>query len=126
MPTSSADFLAHNLTRRPTFFGCRSTAASGEPLVIYLANGGAALGQVPVTNTSTLQLQYPNDEVQAMLDQTFDIAIQGIPVAGRGGLQKDPQWPACLACAVVDRSRRKVGVPRSGVCQSCFARYCWS
>ena len=72
------------------------------------------------------QAQYPSDEVQAMLDQTFDIATQGIPVAGRGGLQKDPQWPACLACAVVDRSRRKVGIPRDGVCASCFARYCWS
>ncbi|PIL26148.1 hypothetical protein GSI_11903 [Ganoderma sinense ZZ0214-1] len=126
VPTTSADFLAQNLTKRPTFFGCHSTAASGEPLVIYIANGGAPLGQVPVTNTSTEQLQYPSDEVQAMLDQTFDIATQGIPVADRGGLQKDPQWPACLACAIVDRSRGKLDIPRDGVCKSCFARYCWS
>lgn len=126
VPASSADFLAQNLTRRPTFFGCHSSTSSGEPLVIYIANGGAPLGQAPVTNTSTTQLQYPSSEVQAMIDQTFDIATQGIPVARRGGLAKDPQWPACLACAVVDRSRRKVGIPRDGVCASCFARYCWS
>ncbi|KAF8138999.1 hypothetical protein EV363DRAFT_1315512 [Boletus edulis] len=38
----------------------------------------------------------------------------------------DPEWPACLACAIVDRARERAGETRSGVCESCFARYCWS
>ena len=50
-----------------------------------------------------------------MLDQVFDVATQGIPSRSsalhqhdgwadeRGKDEKDPLWPACLACAVVDR-----------------------
>lgn len=126
VPSSSAGFLANNLTLRPTFFGCNSPASSGDPLVVYIANGGPPLGEVPVTNTSTDQLQYPSSEVQAMLNQVFDIATQGIPVEGKDGLEKDPEWSACLACAVVDRARRNAGIERVGVCASCLQRYCWS
>lgn len=126
VPKTTEVYLSQNLTRRPTFFGCDSSAASGEPLVIYIANGGPPLGQAPLTNTSTEQIQYPNSEVEAMLNQIFDIATQGIPVETRRGLEKDPDWPACLACAVTDRSRRALRMSRSGICESCFARYCWS
>ncbi|KAI0659449.1 lysophospholipase [Cubamyces menziesii] len=127
VPSTQAEFLAQNLTKRPTFFGCNSSAASGEPLVIYIANGGPPLGQAPVTNTPTMQLSYTADEAQAVLNQVYDIATQGIPVAGAdGGLEKDPQWSACLACAVVDRTRRTLGMSRATICLSCFERYCWS
>ena len=68
-----------------------------------------------------MQLQYPPEEVEGMLDQVFDVATQGIA----SGVEKDPEWPACLACAVVERSRRDVGVPRSGLCETCFERYCF-
>ncbi|TBU46848.1 lysophospholipase [Dichomitus squalens] len=126
VPSTTEVYLSQNLTRRPTFFGCNSSAASGEPLVVYIANGGPPLGQAPLTNTSTLQLQYSNSEIEGMLNQLFDIATHGIPAETPKGLEKDPVWPACLACAVTDRSRRSVGVARSGICESCFARYCWS
>ncbi|KAI0633190.1 lysophospholipase [Trametes polyzona] len=128
VPETQAEFLAQNLTRRPTFFGCESTPESGEPLVIYIANGGAPLGQAPVTNSPTVKLAYTDDEVQAVLNQVFDIATQGIPVQAPGseGLGKDPEWASCLACAVVDRARRRLGIEREGVCASCLARYCWS
>ncbi|OSX65636.1 hypothetical protein POSPLADRAFT_1134437 [Postia placenta MAD-698-R-SB12] len=122
VPPLESTFLAHNLTKRPTFFGCESTAESGEPLVIYLANGGPPLGQPPLTNTSTSQFVYSADEIDGMLSQAFDVATQGIPE----GLEKDALWPACLACAVVDRSRRRERIERSGVCESCMERYCWS
>ncbi|KAF9811023.1 hypothetical protein IEO21_06727 [Rhodonia placenta] len=122
VPPLESTFLAYNLTKRPTFFGCESTVESGEPLVIYLANGGPPLGQPPLTNTSTAQFTYTVDEIDSMLSQTFDIATQGIPE----GVKKDPLWPACLACAVVDRSRRQERIERSGVCESCMERYCWS
>lgn len=128
VPTSASEFIAHKLTKHPTFFGCNSSEESDEPLVIYLANGGAPLGQTPVTNTSTDQMQYTADELQAMLSQTFDVVTKGIAIpADEGkGWEKDPEWPACLACAIVDRSRQQEGIERSGVCHGCFERYCWS
>ena len=127
VPQNQSTFLAQNLTTRPTFFGCNSSTGSADPLVIYIANGGAPLGQAPVTNTSALQLSYGADQIDAMLAQTFDIATQGIPVLQLDGtLEKDPEWPACLACALVDRSRREAGTARSGVCAGCMDRYCWS
>ncbi|KAH9851170.1 lysophospholipase [Lenzites betulinus] len=127
VPRTPAEFLAQNLTARPTFFGCNSSAASGAPLVIYLANGAAPLGQPPLTNNPTAKLSYTADEAQAVLNQVFDVATQGIPGEGADGAPaKDPEWPSCLACAVVDRARRKLGFVRDGVCASCFERYCWS
>jgi len=60
--------------------------------------------------------------MQGMLAQTFVVATQGAEV---GDALEDREWAACLACAVVDRARARDGVPRSGVCATCFARYCW-
>lgn len=57
-----------------------------------------------------------------MLSQTFVIATQGYPA---GGVMKDPDWPSCLACAIVDRARERAGVERSGICATCLNRYCW-
>ncbi|KAF9226992.1 hypothetical protein BS17DRAFT_697035 [Gyrodon lividus] len=125
VPTSLSEFTAQNLSTRPTFFGCNTTNSNtSTPLLIYLANGGPPHnGEAPVTNTSTTQLSYDSSQIQAMLDQTFVIATQGFPATT--STPTDPEWPACLACAVVDRARERAGETRSGVCESCFARYCW-
>ncbi|KAF8555545.1 lysophospholipase [Imleria badia] len=126
VPTSATEFIEQNLTTRPTFFGCNTMSAKETtPLVIYLANGGPPRnGEVSVTNTPTSQVSYSSSEIQAMLDQTFVIATQGYPA--NLSMVTDPEWPACLACAIVDRARERAGEMRSGVCESCFARYCWS
>lgn len=114
VPTSLDEFTRDNLTAHPTFFGCNSSAPT--PLLIYIPNGQAPPGEPSLTNTSTLQIQYQPADVQAMLDQSFTIAtLKGM----------DADWPACLACAVVDKARDRVGVQRSGLCGSCFSRYCW-
>ena len=124
VPTTSDEFVSQGLTTRPTFFGCDIPAnTSSAPLVIYVANGGAPLNEVAVTNTSTSQTQYPLSQVAAMLDQAFDIATQGMT---NGTSEKDSEWAACLACAVTDRSRRDLGIARSGVCASCMSRYCYN
>ncbi|KAH7887262.1 lysophospholipase catalytic domain-containing protein [Phlebopus sp. FC_14] len=125
VPTSLSEFTAQNLSTRPTFFGCNTTSSNAStPLVIYLANGGPPHnGQAPVTNVSTTQISYESSEVQAILDQTFIIATQGYPADPSSST--DPEWPACLACAVVDRAQTRAGETRSGVCESCFSRYCW-
>lgn len=126
VPASAEEFVAAGLTKRPTFFGCNSTG--NTPLLIYVANGGPPLGQTAVTNTTTLQTAYPPEQIRGMLNQVFDVATQGIPQmsAATGQLVKDPEWPLCLACAVTDRARGRLGAKRSGVCTSCMARYCWS
>ncbi|KAJ7450821.1 lysophospholipase [Mycena latifolia] len=126
VPDSLEGFAAANLTSRPTFFGCTPAAAAAPhpgPLLVYIANGAPPRdGAAPLTNTSTFQVIYPADEMQGMLQQTFDVATQGAVV---GGALEDREWGACLACAVVDRARARAGVARSGVCATCFARYCW-
>ncbi|KAF8139033.1 lysophospholipase catalytic domain-containing protein [Boletus edulis] len=126
VPTSLGEFTAQNLSTRPTFFGCNVTSANETtPLLIYLANGGPPHnGEASVTNTTTSQGAYDSSQIQAMLDQTFVIATQGYPASS--SMTTDPEWPACLACAIVDRARERAGQTRSGVCESCFSRYCWS
>ncbi|KAJ7625144.1 lysophospholipase [Mycena rosella] len=128
VPTSLAGFAAENLTSRPTFFGCTPSSSSSSskapgPLLVYIANGAPPRdGSPPLTNTSLGQLTFTDDEMQGMLKQTFDVATQGAVV---GGALEDEEWGACLACAVVDRARARENVARSGVCTTCFARYCW-
>ena len=113
-------FVEQGLTSHPTFFGCNDTVPT--PLVIYLPNT-VARGRTAITNTSTQQTAYEDSEIQAMLDETFLIATQGFPANTSQAV--DPDWPACLACAVVDRKRAQGTEQRSGVCESCFSRYCW-
>ncbi|KAI0337971.1 lysophospholipase [Trametopsis cervina] len=124
VPTNQSTFVGSHLVDRPTFFGCSSAPGSSAPLVIYLANGGAPLGQAPVTNVSTFSTMLPDAQVRAVFEQSFDIATQGRPAPGAPTV-KDPLWPVCVACAVVERARARKGVPRSGVCVSCLERYCW-
>ncbi|KAF8189184.1 lysophospholipase [Mycena galopus ATCC 62051] len=136
VPTSIDAFAAANLTSRPTFFGCTpssptpsppSSPSDAGPLLVYIADGAPPRDGAPaLTNTTTLQTTYTPDEIQGMLTQTFDIATQGAIVEIDGQtVDEDPEWAACLACAVVDRVRERAGVVRSGVCETCFARYCW-
>ncbi|KZS95656.1 lysophospholipase [Sistotremastrum niveocremeum HHB9708] len=143
IPKSNVTFVNKNLVLHPTFFGCTNfTASNGTtgisvgdtstPLLIYIGNGGPpANGAAPLTNTSTFQTTYNASQLQGFLDQTFQIATQGFPSSNSSsngstsGEGVDPEWAACLACAVVDRARERSGVERDGVCSGCFERYCW-
>ncbi|KAG0693091.1 lysophospholipase catalytic domain-containing protein [Suillus ampliporus] len=121
VPTNVSEFIAQNLSTRPTFFGCDSSTEA--PLIIYLANGGPPRdGETPVTNVAPNNVT--TEQMQAFLNQTYTIATQGNPANASGAI--DPEWPACLACGVVDRARNRSGVERSGTCSSCFERYCWN
>ena len=125
VPSNPNTFESKNLTRHTTFFGCNS--ATSAPLVVYIANGGPPLGQAPLTNVSTFTDTFTPAQIEGVLDQAFDIATQGIPVLNvHGAVVKDPQFAVCLACAVADRPRARMGVKRSGVCESCLTRYCFS
>ncbi|CCM05463.1 uncharacterized protein FIBRA_07684 [Fibroporia radiculosa] len=121
IPTNTSEFSAQNLSIRPTFFGCDTSTEA--PLIIYIANGGPPRnGEAPLTNQQPSNLTL--DQTQAFLDQVYAIAMQGYPT--NASEVNDPEWPACLACAVVDRARNATGTERSGLCSSCFERYCWN
>ncbi|KAF7301905.1 Lysophospholipase [Mycena indigotica] len=127
VPASLDVFASQSLLSRPAFFGCTPSTPSSQkptgPIVVYLANGAPPRdGSAPLTNTSSFQFIYPEEQIQGMLAQTFTIATQGARI---GDSLEDPEWAACLACAVVDRERERGGIKRSGVCDSCFTRYCW-
>ncbi|TFK49593.1 lysophospholipase [Heliocybe sulcata] len=119
IPASNATFVAQNLTLHPTFFGCGTPET---PLIVYIANGGPPKGQVAVTNASTDT--YTESLIQGILAQTFDMTTQGFPADPTAA--RDPEWAACLACAIADRERERLGIARQGVCETCMARYCWS
>lgn len=86
-------------------------------MIIYLPN----TDPTGTTNTTTGQLVYPNAQASKILDTSFALTTRGIPTNGTS----DAQWPTCLACAVVERTRGTKGVDRTPACESCFGRYCW-
>lgn len=85
-----------------------------QSLIVYLPN----YDPTGVTNTSTGQLVYMNNETSLFLDTAVDIATRG-----RSG--NSTEWTTCLACAVVERTRGREGVDRTPTCNTCFQQYCW-
>ncbi|KAJ7184570.1 lysophospholipase [Mycena filopes] len=122
IPATQAEFLAQNLTTRPTFFGCDE--AQDVPMILYFANGAPLPGeQQAITNASTSQLSFPDLAlVQAIIDQAGESVARGRP---RDGEARDALFPVCVACALVDRERSRVGMERDKVCEGCFERYCY-
>ncbi|KAJ7023454.1 lysophospholipase [Mycena alexandri] len=114
VPTTLVGFA--NLTAQPTFFGCTpSSSSSSHNYDLEHAHPAAGpMMHVPV------DVHGGGDAGDAGANVT--IATQGAEVHGA---LEDPEWPACLACAVVDRARGRQRVARTGVCETCFARYCW-
>lgn len=120
LPPSSYPFpqipedLSQIDTSRPTFFGCDE---KGVPLIIYVPNSPPTDGSAKVTNLPTEALQVSESRALSLLEGGAKLATRGI--------SNDPFWPACLACAVVDRNRERLGQDREGICADCFERYCF-
>lgn len=113
----SSDLSAHSYvlyTRRPEL-------AADTVLFRYIPN--APSGGAFNSNTSTWDLEYTPMETIQFLDAVFNATTNGIPLGQSG---KDEQWPACLACAIVERKRQYRNMDRSDVCEQCFKRYCWN
>jgi len=122
VPLQPQVWIKQGLNTRPTFFGCNAPTTQGNggyPLIIYLPN--SPLSPSP-TNTSTFQLTYSGSETQTFLDSATNSTIN--PRFGPK-MTVDSEWPTCLSCALIDRSRNRLQVARSAACEACFARYCY-
>ncbi|KAL8295529.1 hypothetical protein RB597_009319 [Gaeumannomyces tritici] len=115
-----ATFVARGYNHRPTLFGCDTSLTTTpergheSPIVLYLANAPYSA----FTNYSDFQSALSLEQARQVMVNSFDLVTQG-----NGTLARD--WPRCLACAVVERSRARLGMPRAAACDTCFAKWCW-
>ncbi|KAI7935966.1 hypothetical protein MJO29_015269 [Puccinia striiformis f. sp. tritici] len=122
IPTDKKSYLA--LRSHPNFFGCEEPDTA---LLVWLPNSAPLDGSRGITNSSINRVQYEPAEASKIISAASEIGYRGFPNQQLIKIKqyRDPLWPACLACAVADRSRSRMRVGRTGVCADCFDRYCW-
>ncbi|POW03157.1 hypothetical protein PSTT_11267 [Puccinia striiformis] len=74
-----------------------------------------------LTNTSTFKLQYSKEDANSFLN-----SVRETTTKPRIDNKVDNDWPTCLSCGLIDRSRNRSGIPRSSSCENCFKRYCYA
>ena len=124
MPTAES-FIDFQFNELPTFFGCyeddvplvnsHSLERDLTVQVLYLSNSPWNA----YTNFSFLQ----NTFYPEQLDIIFDNSFQQLTYINATG---DPEWPACLACALIHGSVKKMGMNETAQCQGCWERHCWN
>lgn len=123
MPGSES--MTHfNLTAHPTFFGCYAKNLTSlmetnnvsvvPPLIIGIGNRPWSFA----SNTSTFKLKYSDDEKLAMIKNGFE-------VASFNNMTVDSEFRKCVGCAILQRSKERMGVEIGDECQKCFDTYCW-
>lgn len=110
--TLDGTFESLGFNKHPTIFGCDDHYKG--PLVLYLPNYRA----VADTDQESGQTTYPGELVDRFFQNGFAIASQN------DGPTKDPEWPQCLACLLIDRKISLTNQTRTIQCQACFDRYC--
>ncbi|KAL2845253.1 lysophospholipase catalytic domain-containing protein [Aspergillus pseudoustus] len=109
-------FINLGLNKRPTFFGCNPRNLTGPaPLVVYIPNAPYS----HMSNTSTFDLSYSDEDRDAMI-------LNGYNVATQANSTQDAQWAACVGCAILSRSADRTGTTLPSVCSDCFQSYCWN
>ncbi|CAH7684851.1 lysophospholipase catalytic domain-domain-containing protein [Phakopsora pachyrhizi] len=98
--------------KRPTFFGCN--APPPTPIIVYIPNYFSVAKTDVATGTAT----FTNDQLDGFFENGFAIATQS------KGTTVDPEWPACLACALIDRQVLRSSAQRTSQCKKCFEKYC--
>ena len=106
---------------RPTFFGCAVNVCADSardlnqgPVIAYIPNSPFSA----FTNYSFAQMTFSEKQMDEIFLNSFDEITQG-------NATWDKEWPVCLGCAAIERSREAVGIKRSSQCERCFAKYCW-
>ncbi|GKU03890.1 unnamed protein product [Fusarium langsethiae] len=105
--------VAQNLSFQPTFFGCN--ASDETPLLLWLPNAPWS----GYTNYSYMQSEFTSNQLDIAFDNAFQIATYG-----NGSV--DENWPACLACAAIKGSLRRVDIDLPKQCDECFNKHCWN
>lgn len=109
-------FVNLGLNTRPTFFGCNSSNTSHPaPLIVYLPNYPYLFH----SNISTFSLNVNDSVRDAMITNGWAVATQ---LNGT----RDPDWPVCVSCAMLQRSLERTQTVMPEKCSQCFARYCWN
>lgn len=106
----STKFADLGYNKRPTFFGCDQEG----PLIVYIPNYYVNHD----TSHATMQAVYTRDEIDGYFENGFHIATQ------THGPHGDPEWAACLACALIDRQNSRNNSQRTKQCTECLSRYC--
>lgn len=104
--------ITQNFTKQPTFFGCNYTDKT--PLVMYLPNSP----WTSYSNFSFKQASFTDNQLDLTLENSFQLATYG-----NGTI--DDKWPACLACAAIRGSMRRIGMNMPEQCDQCFKQHCW-
>ncbi|KAH9455027.1 hypothetical protein Pst134EA_033081 [Puccinia striiformis f. sp. tritici] len=104
-------FIAGGYNKRPTFFGCNMDAG---PIIIYLPNYFASHR----TDMQTMQTDFTGDEIDGFFKNSFLIATQ------KNSTLNDPEWPECLACAIIDKQQKRSNLSRTPQCVRCSKKYC--
>ncbi|KAH7185207.1 acyl transferase/acyl hydrolase/lysophospholipase [Fusarium flagelliforme] len=105
--------VAQNLSFQPTFFGCN--ASEDTPLLLWLPNAP----WTGYTNYSYTQAEFTSAQLNIAFENAFQIATYG-----NGSV--DENWPACLACASIEGSLRRIDMDLPKQCDECFSRHCWN
>lgn len=130
-------FLKQGLNRRPVFFGCSANSGAGSSnTTANTTSSGPLIAYLPLTNinyytnVSTYALNFTGDEVnhffnnsraQLLTPLTPETANSSSPRLDREGA-----FLTCLACAIVQRSKDRAGVPQGRQCDQCFNTWCWN
>ena len=99
-----SEFVNKGLHERATFFGCNSRK---ELTIIYLPNVNYTFD----SGQPSSRFEYTFNDTNSMIEAGAQIALQ----------HGDPQWPRCLACAIVSKSARRM----PSQCQACLKKYCY-
>lgn len=105
--------VAQNLSFQPTFFGCN--ASEDTPLLLWLPNSP----WTGYSNYSYTQDTFTNEQLNITFENAFQLATYG-----NGSI--DSNWPACLACAAIKGSLRRLDIDMPKQCDECFKKHCWN
>ncbi|RAL62473.1 hypothetical protein DID88_005039 [Monilinia fructigena] len=109
-------FVNFGLNKRPSFFGCDASNSTGPtPLIVYIPNAP----YVTYSNVSTFDPSYDNTQRNLIIENGYNVATMGNSTL-------DPEWPTCVACAIISRSLTKTNTIVPDACTTCFNRYCWN
>ncbi|KAK2761318.1 Lysophospholipase 1 [Arachnomyces sp. PD_36] len=108
-------FVNLGLNTKPTFFGCDSSnTTSMTPLVVYIPNHP----YVAASNVTTFTPSYENTERDSIIQNGYDVATMA-------NATRDENWPACVGCAILQRSMERTNTELPEICNTCFDTYCW-